>query len=205
MGFSFDRDLKQAGFHDLAKAIEGGVCPQCGKPSLSISRGVEVGHIFQLGTKYTEPMEMSYIDEKSDLHHPLMGCYGIGVGRLAAAVCESLHDEHGPIWPISSAPWQVHLCCVRADDGQVKAFADSLYAQLQAADMEVIYDDRLVSAGFMFADADLLGVPIRVIASPRNMKDDCCEIITRDKSFNQKVRRGDIVESLHALIRKLQN
>ena len=110
-----------------------------------------------------------------------MGCYGIGVGRLAAAVCEVHHGEYGPIWPMSIAPWQVHLCAVRADNPEVKAFADKLYEELQTKGMEVIYDDRNVSAGVMFSDADLLGVPIRVVVSPRNLKQDIIEVTSRDK------------------------
>ena len=132
-----------------------------------------------------------------------MCCYGIGIGRLAASVCEIHHDEYGPIWPLAIAPWQVHLCCVRADDEQAKAFADSLYGQLQSEHIEVIYDDRIVSAGVMFSDADLLGVPIRVIVSPRNMKEGCCEIVTRDKSVNQKVKTEETIASLKNLLADL--
>ncbi|MCL2427060.1 MAG: proline--tRNA ligase [Oscillospiraceae bacterium] len=200
-GLNIGRDYGSIEYHDFAKAVEGGVCPQCNNHSLTISRGVEVGHIFQLGTKYTESMNMSYDDESGSSHHPIMGCYGIGVGRLAATVCEVNHDEHGPIWPASIAPWQVHLCCVRADNEQVKEFADTLYDQLQSENIEVIYDDRLVSAGIMFSDADLIGVPIRVIVSPRNMKEDCCEIITRDKSVNRKVKLDDVAVVLEEYIR----
>ena len=170
-GLCIERDFGHAEYHDFAKAIEGGVCPQCGSSSMKISRGIELGHIFQLGTKYTESMNMSYVDENGNYHHPIMGCYGIGVGRLAASICEANHDEYGPVWPLAIAPWQVHLCCIRADDLQVKTAADELYEKLQSAGFEVIYDDRLVTAGVMFSDADLLGIPIRVIISPRNIKE----------------------------------
>jgi len=197
-GFNVERDYGSVEYYDFAKAVEGGICPQCKNHSLIISRGVEVGHIFQLGTKYTETMDMNYTDENGNSHHPIMGCYGIGIGRLAASVCEKTHDEYGPIWPLSIAPWQIHLCCVRADDEQVKMFANNLYNQLQSENIEVIYDDRVVSAGVMFSDADLLGVPIRVIVSPRNMKESCCEIVTRDKSVNQKVK-ADVNEIIVAL------
>ena len=106
-----ERDLKQKPeFFDVAKAVEGGVCPACGKPHLRISRGIEVGNIFQLGDKYTRSMEMQYLDREGKLQYPIMGCYGIGVGRLAAAVCEVRHDDYGPIWPMAIAPWQVQLC-----------------------------------------------------------------------------------------------
>ena len=203
-GFNIERDYGSVEYHDFARATEGGICPECRNQSLAVSRGVEVGHIFQLGAKYTEAMAMTYVDETGISHHPIMGCYGIGIGRLAASICEVNHDEHGPIWPLSIAPWQVHLCCVRADNGQVKEFADILYDQLQLENIEVIYDDRIVSAGVMFSDADLLGVPIRVIVSPRNMKDGCCEIVTRNKLINQKINIGEIIVVLKNMLDDLQ-
>ena len=132
-----------------------------------------------------------------------MGCYGIGVGRLAASVCEAYHDNYGPIWPMSIAPWQVHLCCVRSDDVATKECADKLYEELQAAGVEVIYDDRKVSAGFMFSDADLLGVPLRIIASPRNLKENVCEIVSRDKTISQKTEIGEVVETIKNLISEM--
>ncbi|MCL2158311.1 MAG: proline--tRNA ligase, partial [Oscillospiraceae bacterium] len=185
-GLDIERDIKGATYHDFAKIIEGGICPDCKKASIKISRGIEVGHIFQLGTKYTETMDMTYLDSLGQPHHPIMGCYGIGVGRLAASVCEAKHDDYGPIWPMSIAPWQLHICAVRSDEEQVKAAADKLYEELLAEGIEVIYDDRNVSAGVMFSDADLLGVPLRAVISPRNLKEGIVEIITRDKKLSVK-------------------
>jgi prolyl-tRNA synthetase len=204
-GLSMERDVPDAEFGDFTKAFDGGICPECGKPSLTVSRGIEVGQIFQLGTKYTKSMNMQYADQNGELKYPVMGCYGIGVGRLAASVCEAKHDDHGPIWPISIAPWHVHICCLRSDDPVVKAYADGLYEELRNAGIETIYDDRQVSAGVMFSDADILGVPVRVIASPRNMKEGVCEIATRDKSVKMTVKTGEAVESVKELIKKLQN
>ncbi len=100
-GLDIGRDIVNATFHDLAKIQDGGICPCCGKRSISISLGVEVGNIFQLGTKYTKSMNMTYIDEEGTTQYPSMGCYGIGIGRLAASVCEAHHDEFGPIWPMA--------------------------------------------------------------------------------------------------------
>ncbi len=202
-GLDLSRDVPEAEYHDFAKAVEGGICPCCGKHSITISRGIEVGNIFQLGTKYTKAMNMTYLDRDGKSQYPIMGCYGIGVGRLAASVCEAHHDAYGPIWPISIAPWQVHLCAMRADNAEVRAFADKLYEELQAAGVEVIYDDRSVSAGVMFSDADLLGVPVRVIASPRNMKDGCCEISARDKSFSEKVPVAEAADRVKAIVAEL--
>lgn len=203
-GLNLERDCGNVEYHDLAKIREGGVCPACGKSSIRISRGIEVGNIFQLGTKYTKAMDMQYLDKEGKSHYAIMGCYGIGVGRLAATVCEVSRDKYGPIWPITIAPWQVQLCCMRADDAEAHSFADKLYEELQQAGVEVLYDDRNVSAGFMLSDADLLGLPIRVIVSPRNMKEGCCELMTRDKRVNRKVPLDSIVTEVQSLIRELE-
>ena len=187
-GLNLERDLKDVTYVDVAKVKEGGICPCCGKPALTIKRGIEVGNIFQLGTKYTKSMNMQYVDKDGELHYPIMGCYGIGVGRLAASVCEAKHDDFGPIWPISIAPWEVHICCIRPDDEEAKRVADELYDELKKKHIDVIYDDREgVRAGQMFADADLLGVPIRVVVSPRNLQEGNLEISTRDKSVKEMV------------------
>lgn len=195
-GLDMDRDVENAEYNDFAKIQEGGICPHCGKPAITVSRGIEVGNIFQLGTKYTKSMNMTYIDKNGEAQYPVMGCYGIGVGRLAAAICEANHDEYGPIWPLAVAPWQVHLCAVRSDDAQVKAYADKLYEELQSKGAEVIYDDRKTSAGVMFSDADLLGVPLRVIVSPRNMKQNIVEIVSRDKSFSANASMDSAVDEI---------
>ena len=201
-GLDLARDLGDLPYHDFAKIMEGGICPHCGKPAITVSRGIEVGNIFQLGTKYTKSMNMTYLSAEGKEEHPIMGCYGIGVGRLAASVCETHHDEYGPIWPMAIAPWQIHLCAMRADDPEVRAYADKLYEDLQAAGVEVIYDDRKVSAGFMFSDADLLGVPIRVVVSPRNLKAEVLEVSFRDKSYSDKISIHGAIEALQELIKK---
>ena len=200
-GLDFDRDLPDAEFHDFAKVKEGSVCPKCGKHALTVSRGIEVGNIFQLGTKYTKSMNMTYTDSEGNILNPIMGCYGIGVGRLAASICEAHHDDYGPIWPIAIAPWQVHICAVRADDSEVKAYADNLYNTLTEKGIEVIYDDRNVSAGVMFSDADLLGVPFRVVVSPRNMKGGIVEIASRDKSLKTSATLDTAVDEITALVK----
>lgn len=203
-GLDMERDVKNAEYHDFAKIQEGGICPKCGKKAITVSRGIEVGNIFQLGTKYTTSMNMTYLDNEGNSKYPIMGCYGIGVGRLAAAICEAHHDDYGPIWPMSVAPWQVHLCAMRADDPEVKAFADKLYDELQKKGVEVIYDDRQVSAGVMFSDADLIGVPVRAIVSPRNLKNNSVEIVTRDKSVKTSVSSETVVEDIIKLVNELK-
>ncbi|MBR3383369.1 MAG: proline--tRNA ligase [Clostridia bacterium] len=203
-GFTPARDLPEGTeFIDLSKAVEGGVCPNCGKHSLKINRGIEVGNIFQLGKRYTEAMGMTYDDENGARVNPIMGCYGIGVGRLIASVCEAHHDDYGPLWPITIAPWQVEICALRANDEAVKAAADKLYEELQNAGVEVLYDDRPVSAGFMFSDADLLGAPVRVVISPKTLSRGCFELTARDKSFGGDVAVEEAKEAVIAKIREL--
>ncbi len=199
-GLKISRDIGDVEYIDLAKIMEGGICPKCGKPAINISRGIEVGNIFQLGTKYTESMGMQYLDSEGNLHYPIMGCYGIGVGRLAASVCEAHHDEYGPIWPMSIAPWHVQICCLRADDEECKGVSDDLYQKMLDDRMEVIYDDRNIRPGAMFSDADLLGVPVRVIVSPRNLKEGVCEIVTRDKEISMKVELDKVIETVKGII-----
>ena len=203
VGLNIKRDIGDVEYVDVAKIKTGGICPCCGKKTIKVKRGIEVGNIFQLGTKYTKTMGMTYTDEDGSLKNPIMGCYGIGVGRLAASVCEARHDDYGPIWPISIAPWQVHLCCMRADKAECKEVADKIYNELCSKGVEVIYDDRDVSAGAMFADADLIGVPVRVVVGPKNVAAGSVELATRDKSVKELVSIDEAVEKTQELISTL--
>ncbi len=205
-GLDIQRDCgdKAAVYLDLAKVKEGGICPCCGKHSLTISRGIEVGNIFQLGTKYTKAMGMQYLDQEGKSQFPLMGCYGIGVERLAASICELRHDMYGPVWPISVSPWEVHLCCIRSDNQAAKAAADQIYQQLEGLGLEVLYDDRNVRAGVMFSDADLIGIPIRIIVSPRNQSEGNCEITLRDKSKTEMIPLGEVASIAVQWVKKMK-
>lgn len=203
VGLNIGRDIGDVEYVDVSKIQNGGVCPCCGKKTIHISRGIEVGNIFQLGTKYSKSMGMTYTDEDGTAKTPIMGCYGIGVGRLAASVCEAKHDDRGPIWPITIAPWQVHLCCMRVDDEMCKQTSDKLYQELQKLGVEVIYDDRDVRAGAMFADADLLGVPVRVVVGPKNLANGQIELATRDKSVTKLVNVENAVKEIRGLMDEL--
>ena len=202
-GLNIKRDLKDVTFKDFAKAFEGSICPKCGKKAITISRGIEVGNIFQLGTKYTVSMNMKYLDKDGKEQYPIMGCYGIGVGRLMASVCEVSRDENGPIWPITIAPWEVQICALRTDDENVRNVADKLYDELQNDKVEVLYDDRGVSAGVMFSEADLFGVPVRVVVSPRNLKNNVVEITLRDKSLKEEVNLENAKDRIKEIIKNL--
>ena len=202
-GFNLARDCGEVEYVDVSKIQTGGICPRCGRKTIRVKRGIEVGNIFQLGTKYTASMGMSYTDADGNAQTPIMGCYGIGVGRLAASVCEARHDDNGPIWPISIAPWEVHLCGMRIDQPECREAADKLYQDLMNAGVEVIYDDREVRAGAMFADADLLGVPIRVVVGPKNLKNGQVELSTRDKSISKLIDLSSAVEEIQTLKKQL--
>ena len=149
-------------------------------------------------------MGMTYVDQNGVQHYPLMGCYGIGIGRLAASLVEARHDQYGPIWPMAIAPWQVHICALRSDALEVKQVAEKLYQDLKHQQIEVIYDDRHVSAGAMFSDADLLGVPIRIIVSPRNLKKQILEIKMRDGSLHQEVPLDKVLEFIEKSVKEAQ-
>ena len=165
-----DRDFHVDVWADIAEVVTGDPCLRCGEP-LSVDRGIEVGQVFQLGTKYTEALECTYTDEGGEQHPMVMGCYGIGVTRTVAAVAEEHHDDLGFAWPASVAPYDVHLVALPGKGEQsadVVAAADRLYDELTAAGVEVLYDDRPAQApGIKFADADLLGMPARLTVGPR--------------------------------------
>lgn len=201
-GFKLSRDLPDAVIADFAKTYEGAVCPVCGKHSITIKKGVEIGNIFQLGTKYTKSMGMEYIDKDGVTKNPIMGCYGIGVGRLCACVCQESRDAYGPIWPMSIAPWQVEICNLRSDDENVTKTAEALYSALQNAGVEVLYDDRAVRPGVMFADADLYGIPLRAVVSPKTCERGVIEISYRDKSAKFDVPIEEAAEKLEEIVKE---
>ncbi len=176
INFNLDRDLAGVEYEvaDIATVRDGDPCPLTGQP-LRECRGIEVGNIFQLGTKYSGAMGCDYLDKDGKPHPMVMGCYGIGVGRALAAVIEQSHDEYGPVWPMSIAPYQVHICALNIDKGGVREKAEELYGELQSLGVEVLFDDRGEKAGFMFNDADLLGIPFRVIISPKTLESNSVE------------------------------
>ena len=157
---NYGRDFELDKVLDIAKAQEGHGCPRCDDGKLNFSRGIEVGHVFKLGTKFSEAFGANYVTQDGDEHPMLMGCYGIGVGRLLGAAIESRHDDDGIIFPPSIAPYDIHLVSLNPGDEEIAQAADEVYAHLTAAGLEVLYDDRDESAGIKFSDADLLGMPL---------------------------------------------
>lgn len=199
-GVNIARDFGDAEYVDVAKIFEGAICPVCGKPHITINKGIEVGNIFKLGTKYTKSMGMTYLDSNGEAKNPIMGCYGIGVGRLVASICQESHDDFGPIWPMSIAPWQVEVCNLRSDDETVNSTAAALYEDLQAAGIEVLYDDRNIRPGAMFADADLFGIPVRVVVSPKTCERGVVEVSFRDKSWKGDIAMADAVPEIRRIV-----
>lgn len=193
------RDYNPTAYHNIAKVSPGDACTVCGEP-LTVSNGIEVGNIFKLGTKYSKSMGMSYIDQNGVQNTPIMGCYGIGVGRLLACAIEENHDDNGPIWPLAIAPWQIHICLLNNSEPEIADLGSKLYSGL-SKHYEVIMDDRDAAAGVKFADADLLGIPYRLVVSKRHIKNGEVELSTRDKSLSKTIKIADIESELAQLIR----
>lgn len=195
---SISRDLPNTQFVDVAKVQEGDKCPICGKP-VKIVHGIEIGNIFQLGTKYTASMKMNVKDADGNEFAPIMGCYGIGVGRALACVIEDNHDDYGIIMPKAIAPYKVHICPLRLDNERVSNVAENIYKTLEDDGISCLYDDRNVSAGNKFADADLMGMPIRIVVSPKGLDENLVEIKDRTTGEVVKVNVADAIKTIKAM------
>ncbi|MFC2019748.1 proline--tRNA ligase [Chloroflexota bacterium] len=195
---NYPRDFKADIMADIAIARAGEACPKCGA-KLTAVRGIEVGHIFKLGTFLSEKLGASFVDADDTPKPIIMGCYGIGVGRLLAAAIEQNHDDKGIIWPAPIAPYQVYLCPLYKEGTGVAEASERLYNQLEAAGLEVLFDDRQESPGVKFNDADLLGIPVRVTVSARTMTQDSAEIKRRSEKEAQLVPLAKTVTWLKEL------
>ena len=193
------RDFASSVLTDIALAEDGHRCPRCPSP-LAARRGIEVGHIFKLGTRYTESSDTTYPDQNGNRHPIVMGCYGIGVGRLLAAAIEQHHDDKGIVYPDPIAPYSVLLTALNVGNEDVSKAAEALYARLREERVEVLYDDRTESAGVKFNDADLLGLPVRLVVSPRNVRQDIVEVKRRSESEAVTVPTGDAVAKVRELL-----
>lgn len=180
---------------EIAKVKEGDKCPECGHGQIKQTRGAEVGNIFKLGDRFTKAFDLQVTDDKGQRHYPVMGCYGIGVSRIVGVLVEAHHDDKGIIWPESVAPAQVHL--VVLGDESAKA-ANQLYDDLIKAGVSVLYDDRPVSAGAKFADADLIGIPARLTISPKTLVQDSVELKARTKKEPELIKLSRVVGQLES-------
>jgi prolyl-tRNA synthetase len=188
-------DFKVEVFTDLREAAEGDPCPKCGG-HITFLRGIEVGHIFYLGTKYSEAMKAHYLDENGEEQVIEMGCYGIGVGRTAAAAIEQNHDDKGIIWPVPIAPFQVALLCLDPGNEDVNSIAEGIYEELTSKGVEVLFDDREERPGVKFNDADLLGMPLRIVVGGRGVKDGVAELKVRATGEESKVPLDQVVKAV---------
>lgn len=194
-GVDVERDIAVSQWADVREVSSGEPCPVCGGP-LELWKGIEVGHIFKLGTKYSEIFGVLVQDEKGDSHPIIMGSYGIGVERGMAAVVETSHDDKGIIWPVSVAPYEVVITVVRADDEATLVAAEHLYEELSAAGIEVLLDDREERPGVKFADAELIGIPYRLTIGPRGVEQGMMEMTTRRGLLTGEVAIGEVVAGL---------
>jgi prolyl-tRNA synthetase len=199
-GFKPDRDLKRfKGFHDLRLAREGDVCSRCGKGRYEAFRGIEVGQVFKLGTKYSESMKCVFLDEAGAERPMVMGCYGIGITRTIAAVIEQNYDADGIIWPWPVAPYHVQLVTLDASKVEIAGVAQQVEDDLEAAGFEVLHDDRDgLSPGVKFKDADLLGMPLRLTVGAKGLKDGVVELRDRRTKEVVKIKPQDVVAGVSA-------
>ncbi len=192
-GSILGRDFTPTQWAELAIVEPGDGCPKCGKP-LRIDRGIEVGHVFQLGTKYTVPLGALYTDEEGEQHPMVMGCYGLGVSRVISAIVEEHHDENGIAWPAALAPYDVHVIAMPGDESLAEA--EKLATELTAAGLDVLYDDREVRPGVKFADADLVGMPVQVIVGAKGIAKGIVERKIRATGERDELPRADAVATI---------
>jgi prolyl-tRNA synthetase len=198
---NYPRDYRVDIWADIASAYEGATCARCGG-TLHIVRGSEAGHIFKLGTKYSDLLGATYLDAEGIAHPILMGSYGIGISRLMGIVVEQRHDEKGIIWPFSIAPYHIALLGLDLDKAETRQIAEHLYDDLIAAGIEVLYDDRVETAGVKFNDADLIGLPLRAVVSRRSLKNGGIELKLRSQKESRIVPLAEAVPVIQGEIRR---
>ncbi|MCR4400699.1 MAG: proline--tRNA ligase [Syntrophomonadaceae bacterium] len=194
------RDFTPAAYVDLREAEAGDLCPSCREGRLAETRGIETGHIFKLGTKYSQAMGATFMDETGQERLMVMGCYGIGVSRTMAAAVEQNNDENGIIWPMAIAPYQVMVVPVNVNNAEQREAAESIYARLQAAGVEVLLDDRDERAGVKFKDADLIGIPLRITIGPKSLAAGKVEVKRRREAEARQVELERVVDVVRELI-----
>jgi prolyl-tRNA synthetase len=200
VGVDQERDFSPSVFADLRLAVNGDPCPRCAQGQLETHRGIEVGQVFYLGTKYSEKMGATFLDTEGRQRPIEMGCYGIGVSRLVAAAIEQNHDENGIVWPFTIAPFHVLLLPINYKDEKLRGAADQLYQGLQQQGVEVLLDDRDERPGVKFKDADLVGIPLRVTIGPKGLEKGGIELRWRRDGKTDEIPLGVAVQQIGALI-----
>ncbi len=197
------RDLQIDSFTDIGFVSEGNACPRCDTGTLSMRKGIEVGQVFKLGKKYSEPMGLTYLDDKGEKYPVTMGCYGIGVGRTAAAAIEQNYDKDGIVWPVSIAPFEVAVVCLDPNDSEVSSVAHSIHEGLLAETVDVVLDDRDERPGVKFKDVDLIGIPVRIVVGGRGLKEGIVELKARSSKEVKKVPKDQILGATMELLASL--
>ena len=192
-------DIQVSEFADIRLVEAGELCPECGKP-LKVTKGIEVGNIFQLGTKYSKPMNAVYLDQDGKAKPYIMGCYGIGISRTAAAAVEAHYDEHGIKWPVSIAPYHVVVVPVSTKDELQMTTATKIYEQLKENGIEVVLDDRNERPGVKFKDADLIGFPYRITVG-KTIQDGNVELVTRENGKKEELTPEVAAEKVTELVK----
>lgn len=195
-------DFEIKGFHDLRRAVAGDTCPACDGGIYEEHRGIEVGQVFFLGSKYSSSMNANFLDEKGQERVMVMGCYGIGVSRTAAAAIEQNHDDNGIVWPYPIAPFHFHLVTLNVGDAAVLQASQEIYGKLREAGLEVLWDERDESPGVKFKDSDLLGIPYRVVVGAKGLKEGLLEVKSRKNGEIQKIAPGQLIDHLKLLHRQ---
>jgi prolyl-tRNA synthetase len=198
---NFDRDFETKEFWDFRVITKNDACPVCGKEAIEIKQAIEIGHTFKLGTKYSGVLAARFLDKDGSQNDIVMGCYGIGVNRIIATLIETSNDKDGIIWPLSIAPYQIIILSLNADSKKVKELADDVYKRVSKSGYEVLYDDRHESAGVKFKDADLIGIPIKIIVGEKNAKKDIVEIKNRKTGKMDAIPSKDLESHLKSLIK----
>ncbi len=199
VNLQYGRDFEAFPLADLRNAVEGDACPECGE-KLTGRKGIEVGHLFKLGTKYSIPLDCRYLDDKGESHPMVMGCYGIGITRCVAAVIEQHSDEKGIIWPMSVAPAHCVIVIVNTTDERQRQAGEQLYLEMKGKGIEVILDDRDERPGVKFNDADLIGIPIRITVGPKALDKGCFELKERSSQDVRLVETGSCAEEVKKLV-----
>ena len=195
-----ERDFTPVAFADLRMVVAGDSCPRCDEGFLESYRGIEVGQVFYLGKKYSEPLGATYLDAEGRERPIEMGCYGIGISRLVAAAIEQNNDSNGIIWPFSIAPFHVLLLPINYRDKAIQVASDRIYQQLQKRGVEVLLDDRDERPGVKFKDADLIGIPLRLTVGAKGLEKDCVELRSRRDGKTDEIPLGDAAQTIHSII-----
>jgi prolyl-tRNA synthetase len=204
-GVQVGRDFKIEKTADLRKVNEGEPCPRCASGAYKIKRGIEVGHIFILGTKYSKAMNAVFLDPNGKENQIVMGCYGVGVGRTAAAAIEQNHDDNGIIWPVAIAPFAVHIIPTNYSVETIKNACDSAYKALLDQNIEVLLDDRSDRLGVKLKDADLLGIPLQLIIGPKNLEVGKVEIKIRKTSESELYEFPEVLKGIPEILKDLSS